>query len=150
MLLLGRALPTKPGIQEAEFIFLDRCFAAAVSYSAHGVWEPAWESHMVNNLLFKAVEIRGLVGKLPHGNLRSSWVSCAIRAEFAVRPLGLLSCGVTSPPGESRCCRVVIQALIILPSEPKASAPPGEKLRHRRTAVRGPSGRKRGMFNLAC
>lgn len=83
MLLLGRALPTKPGIQEAEFIFLDRCFAAAVSYSAHGVWEPAWESHMVNNLLFKAVEIRGLVGKLPHGNLRSSWVSCAIRAEFA-------------------------------------------------------------------
>lgn len=150
MLLLGRALPKKLGIQEAEFIFLDRCFAVAVSCSAHGVWEPAWENDMVNNLLFKAVEIRGLLGKLPHGNLKISWVSCVIRAEFAARPLGLHSCGVTSPPGESRCCRVVIGVLIILPSEPKTRAPPGEKLRHLMTAARGPSGRKRGVFNLSC
>lgn len=134
MLLLGRALPNKLGIQEAEFIFLDRCFAVAVSYSAHGVWEPAWESNLVNNLLFKAVEIRGLTGKLPHGNLQNSWVSCGIRAQFVAGPLGLLSCGVTSPPGESRCGRVVIQVLIILPSEPRASAAPGEKLRPLMTA----------------
>lgn len=126
VLLLGRALPNKLGIQEAEFIFLDRCFAVAVSYSAHGVWEPAWESNMVNNLLFKAVEIGGLIGKMPHGNLRSSWVSCGIRAEFVAGPPWLLSCGVTSPPGESRCSRVVIQVLVILPNEPKASAAPGE------------------------
>lgn len=145
MLLLGRALPKKLGMQEAEFIFLDRCFAVAVSYSAPGVWEPVWESDMVNNLLFKAVGITGLIGKLPRGNLKSSRVSCVIRAEFAARPLG-----VTSPPGESRCCRVVAGVLFILPSEPKASAPPGEKLRHLVTAVRGPSGRKRGMFNLSC
>lgn len=115
VLLLGRALPKKLGIQEAEFIFLDRCFAVAVSYSAHGVWEPVWESDMVNNLLFKAVEITGLIGKLPHGNLKSSWVSCVIRAEFAARPLG-----VTSPPGESRCCRVMVGVLFILPVSPRA------------------------------
>lgn len=60
------------GIQEAEFIFLDRCFAAAVSYSAHGVWEYEWESDMVNNLLFKAVAIRELITKLPHGNRKSA------------------------------------------------------------------------------
>lgn len=86
MLLLGRALPSELGIQEAEFIFLDRCFAAAVSYSAHGVWEPAWESDRVNNLLFKAVAIRGFISKLPHGDLKSSRVSCVIRAEFAAGP----------------------------------------------------------------
>lgn len=74
MLPFGRYLhgSKKLGIQEAEFIFLDRCFAAAASCSAHGVWEPAWESDMVNNLLFKAVAIRDFISKLPRGNLKST------------------------------------------------------------------------------
>lgn len=74
MLLFGRELhgSNKLGIQEAESIFFDRCFAAAVSCLAHGVWESVWESDMVNNLLFKAVAIRELISKLPHGNLRST------------------------------------------------------------------------------
>lgn len=74
MLLFGRYLhgSNKLGIQEVECIFFDRCFAAAASCSAHGVWESAWESDMVNNLLFKAVAIRELISKLPHGNLKST------------------------------------------------------------------------------
>lgn len=54
------------------FFFFDRCFAAAASCSAHSVWESTWESDMVNNLLFKAVAIRALISKLPHGNLKST------------------------------------------------------------------------------
>lgn len=42
------------------------------SYSAPGVWESAWESDMVNKLLFKAAAIRELMSKLPHGNLRNT------------------------------------------------------------------------------
>lgn len=75
MLPFGKPLhgSNKLGIQEAEFIyFFDKCFAAAAFCSARGVWEPAWESDMVNNLLFKAVAIRELISKLPHGNLEST------------------------------------------------------------------------------
>lgn len=70
--LFGRYLQgDKLGVREAEFIFFDRCFAAAESCSAHGVWESVWESDTVNNLLFKAVAIKGVIRKLPHGNLKS-------------------------------------------------------------------------------
>lgn len=74
VLPFGRYLhgSNKLGIQKAEFIFFDRCFAAAASCSAHGAWESAWESDMVNNLLCKAVAIGELISKLPHGNLKST------------------------------------------------------------------------------
>lgn len=59
----------KLGIQEAEFgFFFDGCFAAAPS----GAVRDAWESNMINNLLFKAVAIRELISKLPHGNFKST------------------------------------------------------------------------------
>lgn len=74
MLLFGGCLhgSNMLEIQEAEFIFPDKCFATAVSYSAHCVWESAWESDTVNNLPFKAVAIPELISKLPHGNLKST------------------------------------------------------------------------------
>lgn len=48
--------------------FFDGCFAAAAS----GAARDAWESNMINNLLFKAVAIRELISKLPHGNFKST------------------------------------------------------------------------------
>lgn len=81
--------------------------------------------------------------------LRVPGIGCVIRAEYAAGPLGLdqCNCWVTSRPGESRCCREVIQVLVILLGEHKVSAAAGtgERLRHCMTAVEGPDSRKRGV-----
>lgn len=55
-------------------------------------------------------------------------IDCVIRAECAAGRLGLGlgNCWVTSRPGESRCCRVVIQMLVILPGEHRACARPAK------------------------
>lgn len=63
------------GAQGAELIIIiifDKCFSVAAFCSAHGVWESAWESDMVNKPLLKVVAIRELISKLPYGNVESS------------------------------------------------------------------------------
>jgi len=80
-------------------------------------------------------------------------ISYVIKAEYVAGPLGLglCNCWVTSRPGESRCCRAVIQAVVILPGEHKASASAGTGVRLSRCAiaVRGPDSRKKGAFNVS-
>lgn len=44
----------------------------ALQRQPSGAVRDAWESNMINNLLFKAVAIRELISKLPHGNFKST------------------------------------------------------------------------------